>query len=135
MKIPIKKYVMDESLSWEDRYKQLEKHHLEETEFLIQEIEKLELVAKGCCCEDGTMDKSFDMSDPNIAGFSKEKDREFPFPIVGAGVCDKCHGANVMRSLNERQKERIRILQLQLDNAREEREKIAQLLNDRRETK
>jgi hypothetical protein len=31
VKIPIKKYVMDESLSWEERYRQLESHHAEET--------------------------------------------------------------------------------------------------------
>ena len=54
MKIPIKKYVMDENLSWEERYKKLEKHHEEETKFLIscaQELEKslnfyIQLVAK-----------------------------------------------------------------------------------------
>ena len=40
MKIPIKKYVMDESLSWEERYLKLEAHHKEETEWLIAYIEK-----------------------------------------------------------------------------------------------
>lgn len=35
MKIPIKKYVMDETLTWKERYKQLEKHHEEETKYLI----------------------------------------------------------------------------------------------------
>ena len=43
MKIPIKKYVMDESLSWEERYKQLESHHKEETEWLITKVKKLEI--------------------------------------------------------------------------------------------
>jgi len=43
MKIPIKKYVMDESLSWEERYRQLEKHHEEETEWMIGEIRRLEI--------------------------------------------------------------------------------------------
>ena len=38
MKIPIKKYIMDGSLSWEDRYKQLEKHHEEETTYLIAQL-------------------------------------------------------------------------------------------------
>lgn len=38
----MKKYVMDESLSWEDRYKQLEAHHKEETEVLLAEIKKLD---------------------------------------------------------------------------------------------
>ena len=42
MKIPIEKYVMDESLSWEERYRQLEKHHEEETSWMIGEIERLE---------------------------------------------------------------------------------------------
>lgn len=32
---------MDESLSWEDRYKQLEAHHLEETSFLIESIKQM----------------------------------------------------------------------------------------------
>lgn len=41
-KIPIKAYVMDDSLSWEERYKQLEKHHTKETAILIKEIERLE---------------------------------------------------------------------------------------------
>lgn len=41
-RIPIKKYVMDEKASWEERYKQLEAHHLEETTFLIRKIEELE---------------------------------------------------------------------------------------------
>ena len=38
MKIPIKKYVMDESLSWEERYKKLEAHHYEETAYLVSVI-------------------------------------------------------------------------------------------------
>lgn len=42
MKISIKKYVMNENLSWEERYKELENHHKEETEFLIREIKRLE---------------------------------------------------------------------------------------------
>jgi hypothetical protein len=107
----------------------------DELVYLADQFEKMELDSKSCCCEDGTMDKSFDMSDPKIAGFSKEKDREYPFPTIGSAPCDKCHGANVMRSLNERQKERIRILQLQLEQAIEEREKVAKLLYERREIK
>jgi len=42
MKIPIKKYVMDESLSWEERYRQLEAHHKEETGWMIKEIKEVE---------------------------------------------------------------------------------------------
>lgn len=45
MKIPIKKYVMDVSLSWEERYKQLEAHHKEETEFLLSEVNRLRKLA------------------------------------------------------------------------------------------
>ena len=36
--IKIKKYRDDENLSWEERYKKLEKHHIEETNFLIGKI-------------------------------------------------------------------------------------------------
>jgi hypothetical protein len=39
--IKVKRYVMDESLSWEERYRQLEAHHVEETTFLFDEIRKL----------------------------------------------------------------------------------------------
>lgn len=41
-RIPIKRYVMNETLSWEERYRALEKHHEEETKFLIGRIEELE---------------------------------------------------------------------------------------------
>jgi hypothetical protein len=39
VKIPIKKYVMDESKSWEDRYFELDAHHTLETEWLIKELQ------------------------------------------------------------------------------------------------
>jgi hypothetical protein len=39
--IKVKKYAMDESLSWEDRYRQLDEHHVQETTFLIEEVRKL----------------------------------------------------------------------------------------------
>lgn len=42
MKIPIKKYVDDPSLSWEERYRRLDAHHVEETQFLIKYIAELE---------------------------------------------------------------------------------------------
>ncbi len=42
MKIPIKKYVMNEALSWEERYRKLEAHHLEEMTWMIAEIKRLE---------------------------------------------------------------------------------------------
>ncbi len=44
IKIPIKKYVMDETLSWEERYKQLEAHHAEETLWMLGELNKRESV-------------------------------------------------------------------------------------------
>ena len=36
MKISIKKYVDDASLTWEERYRKLEAHHTEETTYLIE---------------------------------------------------------------------------------------------------
>ncbi len=36
--IKVKKYVMDENLSWEERYKKLDEHHIEETNFLINRL-------------------------------------------------------------------------------------------------
>lgn len=42
VKVQVKKYVMDETLSWEERYRKLEAHHLEETQWLIKEIERLQ---------------------------------------------------------------------------------------------
>jgi hypothetical protein len=39
--IKVKKYSMNEELSWEERYKELEKHHIEETTFLIEKIREL----------------------------------------------------------------------------------------------
>ena len=42
-RIPIKKYEDDPSLPWQERYRRLEAHHLEETSFLIARIGELEL--------------------------------------------------------------------------------------------
>lgn len=39
--IKVPKYKMDENLSWEERYKQLEAHHIQETEFLIKTVREL----------------------------------------------------------------------------------------------
>jgi len=39
--IKVKKFVDDESLSWEERFKALEKHHIEETTFLINKIREI----------------------------------------------------------------------------------------------
>lgn len=46
MKIPIKKYVMDESASWEERYRKLEAHHEMETTWMIGEIQFLEKLSE-----------------------------------------------------------------------------------------
>jgi len=39
--IKVKRYVMDESKSWEERHKDLTEHHIKETAFLIEEVRKL----------------------------------------------------------------------------------------------
>lgn len=39
--IKLRRYEMDESLSWEERYKQLEAHHEKETTFLIEKIREI----------------------------------------------------------------------------------------------
>ena len=36
--IKVKPYRMNELLSWEERYRELEKHHIDETNFLIKKI-------------------------------------------------------------------------------------------------
>jgi len=39
--IKVKKYEMNPHQTWEERYKDLEKHHLEETQFLIDKIREI----------------------------------------------------------------------------------------------
>lgn len=39
--IKVKRYKDDVTKSWEERYKELEKHHLEETNFLITKIHEI----------------------------------------------------------------------------------------------
>ena len=39
--IKVKKFVDNESLTWEERYGLLEKHHMEETKFLIEKIREI----------------------------------------------------------------------------------------------
>jgi hypothetical protein len=39
--IKVKRYVEDTNLSWEERYHQLEEHHIEETNFLIEKIRSI----------------------------------------------------------------------------------------------
>jgi hypothetical protein len=39
--IKVPRYVMDETKSWEERYRQLEEHHIQETTFLIDKVREL----------------------------------------------------------------------------------------------
>ena len=39
--IKVKQYQMNEQLSWEERYRELEKHHIEETTFLIDKLREI----------------------------------------------------------------------------------------------
>ncbi|MFY4731157.1 hypothetical protein [Nitrospira sp. BLG_2] len=39
--IKVKRYTMDESKAWEERYKALDDHHIKETSFLIEEVRSL----------------------------------------------------------------------------------------------
>jgi len=39
--IKVRRYKMDQSKTWEEKYKELEQHHIEETTFLIAEVRKL----------------------------------------------------------------------------------------------
>lgn len=41
VKASTKKYVDDETLTWEERYKKLEQHHIEKTKLLIKKINEL----------------------------------------------------------------------------------------------
>lgn len=53
LRIPIKKYIMDETKDWEGRYKDLEAHHLEETTWMIEEIKRLRQIIKSAPNQDG----------------------------------------------------------------------------------
>jgi hypothetical protein len=67
--------------------------------------------ARSCCCRDGTMlvdDSQF------TSGFDRDP-REERFPGIGKTVCNVCHGANVMVSLNERQRSRIERMREEYD--------------------
>ena len=39
--IKVPRYEMDELLSWEERYRRLDEHHVRETTFLIEEVRRL----------------------------------------------------------------------------------------------
>jgi hypothetical protein len=84
MRIPIKRYVMDESLSWEERYRKLEAHHEEETKFLIRHANKTEqtlgnLLARihrdgGHYIEEHGMDKAVTDADAKIVRWLSRDD-------------------------------------------------------------
>jgi len=42
--IKVPRYKDDSTLSWEERYKKLEEHHIEETQFLIDKVRELVLL-------------------------------------------------------------------------------------------
>lgn len=42
----MKRYVDDTTLSWEERYKEFEAHHIEETQHLLDEIKELKKHAR-----------------------------------------------------------------------------------------
>jgi hypothetical protein len=39
--IKVPRYVMDQSKCWEERYRELEQHHIQETKFLIAKVREL----------------------------------------------------------------------------------------------
>jgi hypothetical protein len=39
--IKVRRYEMDPAKSWEERYKEFEKHHIDETTFLINKVREL----------------------------------------------------------------------------------------------
>jgi hypothetical protein len=39
--IKVPRYVMDETKSWEERYCELDRHHIAETTFLIEKVREL----------------------------------------------------------------------------------------------
>ena len=39
--IKVKRYQMDPNKTWEERYKELDQHHLEETTFLINKVREM----------------------------------------------------------------------------------------------
>ncbi len=84
---------------------------------LCDEIQFLRVTAKGCCCSDGTTPAPIESYSP-----------DYPFPNMGSTFCIKCNGLNVLVKMNQRQRLEILDLYKQLEQAREEREKIAALL-------
>lgn len=88
---------------------------------VIEEIEFLRSLTKGHCCDKGMKQ---DVLAPGATSF----DENNPFPTFGGVVCHTCNGINVLETLNIRQRKTILDLYAELDQVREEREKIAALL-------
>jgi hypothetical protein len=42
--IKVPKFVDNDTLSWEERYKKLDEHHIRETSFLIEKVRELTLL-------------------------------------------------------------------------------------------
>jgi hypothetical protein len=42
VKIPVKKHEYDPNKSWEENYRDLERHHIEEVTWLIERLKKIE---------------------------------------------------------------------------------------------
>lgn len=58
---PIKKYVMDTTLSWEERYKQLDAHHQEERKFFVFTIETMENTIEELITEVKTLENDIEL--------------------------------------------------------------------------
>lgn len=86
---------------------------------LVEEIQFLRSLTKGCCCSDGVVQ--------DIINVPKQNENN-PFPEFGGVICHKCNGLNVLVNLNIHQRKRIIALEEELEQAREEREKVAALL-------
>lgn len=52
--IKVPKYIMDESKPWEQRYRELDQHHVRETTFLIEKVR--ELAAELAAVQEGRRD-------------------------------------------------------------------------------
>lgn len=51
--IKVPRYAMDESKSWEERYRELEQHHIAETTFLVEKVRELAAAVNSICRRHG----------------------------------------------------------------------------------
>lgn len=93
------------------------------------------------CCENGEV---WVDSRQFTSGFDYGNDADShslagSFPKMGKAICPHCHGANGLKSINERQAEIIKELHLTLDAKNENLDKLAEsygrLINDYKELK